>query len=75
VRRERGGRFKPDLRKRGRSTARLALCQRAAAALGGLDFFNDHIRHEFRVVRRGRLILTVCASWRWLEVNSARRWR
>jgi excisionase family DNA binding protein len=36
------------------------------------DFFDEHIRHELRVVRRGRKILVpVKELERWLELNAA----
>jgi hypothetical protein len=58
------------------SIPRLALRvpEEAAAALGvGVDFFNEHVRHELRVVRRGRLVFVGLRELeRWLEVNGAR---
>jgi hypothetical protein len=48
--------------------------EEAAGTLGvGVDYFNDHIRHELRVVRRGRLcFVSLREIERWLEANSAR---
>jgi hypothetical protein len=48
--------------------------EEAAAALGiGVDFFNEHVRHELRVVRRGRLVFVGLRELeRWLEQSSAR---
>jgi hypothetical protein len=45
----------------------------AAAALGvSLDFFNENVRPEVRVVRRGRLRLVPVAELeRWLSENAA----
>jgi excisionase family DNA binding protein len=45
----------------------------AAAALSvSRDFFDQHIRHELRVIRRGRKILvSVRELERWLEQNAA----
>lgn len=54
---------------------RLALSvDEAAEALGvSRDFFEEHIRWELRVVRRGRRILVpVVELQRWLEANSSR---
>jgi hypothetical protein len=37
------------------------------------DFFDDYVRHELRVVRRGRLIfVSVAELERWLESSAAR---
>ncbi len=46
----------------------------AAQALGvSADFFDEHVRSEVRVVRRGRLVFVAVAELqRWLEANSAR---
>ena len=57
-----------------RIVPRLALSiDEAARALSvSRDFFDQHIRHELRVVRRGRKILvTVQELERWLENNAA----
>jgi excisionase family DNA binding protein len=45
----------------------------AAAALGvSKKFFDEHIRHELRVVRRGRRVLVpVRELERWLAENAA----
>ena len=53
---------------------RLALSrEEAAAALGiGLDFLDEHVVPELRVVRRGRRKLVPVAELeRWLRVNAA----
>jgi excisionase family DNA binding protein len=53
---------------------RLALSvDEAAEALSvSRDFFDEHIRHELRVVRRGRKVLVpVRELERWLEHNAA----
>jgi excisionase family DNA binding protein len=53
---------------------RLALspAQAAEALSVSRDFFDEHIRHELRVVRRGRKILVpVRELERWLERNAA----
>src|SRR4051794_35859276 len=54
----------------------------AAAALGvSKKFFDDHVRHELRLVRRGRKVLVpVRELERWLSENAAtalagERWR
>jgi excisionase family DNA binding protein len=46
----------------------------AACALGvGVDYFNEHIKPELRLVRRGRLVLVPVAELeRWLEREAAR---
>jgi excisionase family DNA binding protein len=54
--------------------SRLALSiDEAADALSvSRDFFDQHIRHELRVVRRGRKILVPIQELeRWLEQNAA----
>ena len=54
---------------------RLALSlDEAAAALGvSRDYFDEHIRPELRVVRRGRRVLVATAEIsRWLDSASAR---
>ena len=54
---------------------RLALSpDEAATALGvSRDYFDEHIRHELRVVRRGRRILISAKELEgWLDQNSAR---
>jgi len=56
-------------------TPRLALSQQEAAeALGvSADFFQQHLRHEIRCVRRGRRRLyPVTELQRWLDHNAAR---
>jgi excisionase family DNA binding protein len=56
-------------------TPRLAFSlDEAAAALGvSKDFFDEHVRPELRVVRRGRRILVSTLELsRWLEASSAR---
>jgi excisionase family DNA binding protein len=55
-------------------TPRLALeLAEAAAALGvSTKFFNEHVRHELRLVRRGRRVLVpVRELERWLEESAA----
>jgi excisionase family DNA binding protein len=57
-----------------RTVPRLALSiDEAAEALSvSRDFFDQHIRHELRLVRRGRKILVpVRELERWLEHNAA----
>ncbi len=57
-----------------RTVPRLALSiEEAAEALTvSRDFFDQHIRHELRVVRRGRKVLVpVRELERWLEDNAA----
>jgi excisionase family DNA binding protein len=57
-----------------RKVSRLALSiDEAADALSvSRDFFDQHIRHELRVVRRGRKILVPIQELeRWLEQNAA----
>lgn len=52
---------------------RLALAPvEAAAALGcGETYFNDHVRPDLRLVRRGRKVLVPIAELeRWLEANA-----
>jgi excisionase family DNA binding protein len=46
----------------------------AAAALGvSRDFFDEHVKHELRVIRRGRLVLVpVRELERWAEASAAR---
>ena len=54
---------------------RLALRKtEAAQALGmSVDFFEDHVLHELRIVRRGRLILVPIRELeRWLGENQHR---
>jgi len=54
---------------------RLALSKdEAAAALGvSIDFFDAHIAHELRIVRRGRRrLIPLRELERWLESNAAR---
>jgi hypothetical protein len=45
----------------------------AAAAIGvSADFFDQHVRSELRLVRRGRLIFVAVAELeRWLRENAA----
>jgi hypothetical protein len=57
------------------SVPRLAFRREEAAAALGLSprSFDQHIRPELRVIRRGRLVLYPIAEVeRWLERNSAR---
>ncbi len=54
---------------------RLALTPvEAAAAIGcSRDFFDEHVKPELRLVRRGRLVLVpVRELERWLESSAAR---
>jgi excisionase family DNA binding protein len=46
----------------------------AAASLGvGVDFFNDNIRPELRVIRRGsKRLIAVAELERWAEQNAER---
>jgi len=53
--------------------ARLALSKsEAARALGvSVDFFEDHVMHELRIVRRGRRrLIPVRELERWLDANA-----
>jgi len=53
---------------------RLALTKaEAAASLGvSVDFFEGHVQHELRVIRRGRLVLVpVRELERWVDRNAA----
>lgn len=59
---------------RSRPIPRLALSpDEASAALGvSRDFFDEHIAHEIRIVRRGRRKLVAIAELeRWLERHGA----
>jgi hypothetical protein len=39
----------------------------------GVDFFNEHVRHELRVMRRGTLVFVSLRELEhWLECNAAR---
>ena len=54
---------------------RLALSKaEAAAALGvSVDFFEEHVMHELRIVRRGRRrLIPVDELRRWLDESAAR---
>jgi excisionase family DNA binding protein len=54
---------------------RLTLTPTEAAELLGVsrDFFDQHVRDELRLVRRGRLVLVpVSELSRWVEANAAR---
>jgi excisionase family DNA binding protein len=54
---------------------RLALSKaEAAAALGvSVDFFEEHVMHELRIVRRGRRrLIPVEELRRWLDESAAR---
>jgi hypothetical protein len=58
-----------------RSTLRLALSKREAAAALGLsvDSFKRHVQPELRVVRRGRLrLFALIEIERWLHENGAK---
>ena len=57
-----------------RTVSRLTLTpQEAAESLGvSRDFFDEHVKPDLRVVRRGRLVLVpVRELERWVEENSA----
>jgi excisionase family DNA binding protein len=59
----------------GPRTPRLALSQQEAAQALGVspDFFQQHLRHEIRCVRRGRRRLyPVSELQRWLEEQATR---
>ena len=59
----------------GTSPLRLGLTLDEAASAVGVsrDTFDRHIRHELRIVRRGRcLIVPVAEIERWLEREAAR---
>jgi excisionase family DNA binding protein len=54
--------------------ARLALSPDEAAALLGVsrDYFDEHVIHELRIVRRGRRILVALTELeRWLDRSAA----
>jgi excisionase family DNA binding protein len=56
------------------STPRLALSKvEAASALGvSVDFFEDHVMHQIRVVRLGRRrLIPVDELVRWLDQNAS----
>jgi hypothetical protein len=55
----------------------LRIPDEAAVALGvSPDFFDEHVRHELRMVRRGRLVfVAVTELERWLETNAAQTLR
>jgi hypothetical protein len=57
-----------------RTVQRLALrLEEAAESLGmSVEFFNEHVRPEVRLVRRGRVIaVPVTELSRWLDENAA----
>jgi excisionase family DNA binding protein len=59
---------------RGAALVRLALSkQEAAAALGvSVDYFEDHVQPELRIVRRGRRrLIQIAELERWLERSAA----
>lgn len=59
----------------GRAVPRLALTKaEAAEALGvSVDFFEDHVMCELRIVRRGRRrLIPVAELTRWLEASADR---
>jgi len=58
-----------------RAIRRLALSKaEAAAALGvSVDFFDEHVAHELRIVRRGRRrLIPMRELERWVDANAAR---
>ena len=60
---------------RRRTLARLAVSPDEAAELLGVsrDYFDEHVIHELRIVRRGRRILIALTELeRWLERSAAR---
>jgi excisionase family DNA binding protein len=60
---------------RGKSAGRLALSKReAAAALGvSVDFLEEHVLHELRIVRRGRRrLIPLRELERWLDSSASR---
>ena len=62
-----------ELKSRRPDVVRLAFSQsEAAQALGvSVDFFEDHVMHELRVVRRGRRrLIPVRELERWLDANA-----
>lgn len=57
------------------SVRRLALSKaEAAEALGvSVDFFDEHVVHELRIIRRGRRrLIPLHELERWIEVNASR---
>jgi excisionase family DNA binding protein len=61
--------------KEGGTDLRLALSKaEAAAALGvSVDFFEDHVMHQLRIVRLGRRrLIPVDELVRWLDRNASR---
>jgi excisionase family DNA binding protein len=66
-----------QLRRQPRSVTgpRLALSPDEAAAMLGVsrDYFDEHVLHELRIVRRGRRMLIALAEIeRWLDRTAAR---
>ena len=65
----------PTVPDRSDAVRRLALSKaEAAAALGvSVDFFDAHVAHELRIVRRGRRrLIPMRELERWIDVNAAR---
>jgi len=63
------------VRDRSGAVQRLALSKaEAAAALGvSVDFFDEHVAHELRIVRRGRRrLIPIRELERWIDANAAR---
>jgi excisionase family DNA binding protein len=57
------------------ATLRVTLSPAEAAASLGVsrDFFDEHVRDELRLIRRGRLVLVpVTELERWVDQNAAR---
>jgi hypothetical protein len=60
------------------ATGRHAYCDTCRVSLlaspgGSVDFFSEHVQHDLKLVRRGRLVLVpVKELERWVERNAAR---
>lgn len=63
----------PKLRQRSAVPAVAVRLEEAASALGvSVDFFNEHVRPEIRLVRRGRILLVpVSELEKWIQKNAA----
>jgi excisionase family DNA binding protein len=65
----------PDRRYGGRTLPRLCVKPDEAAAMLGVsrDYFDEHVKPELRIIRRGRRILIALAELdRWLDRAAAR---